>query len=102
MPEKKITEIPGFQSEDEALAWWDEHGQDLDLDAMPDADIEFDVQRRPRRRATVTLRVEPSLVEAYRQLSEARDMKYSALMREVLTRWARSQMGQGRRTQAPS
>jgi hypothetical protein len=83
----KITEVPEFASREDELAWWDEHGADVDLDAFPIEPMTFDVPAKQRRSRQITLRVEPDLVERYRLLAEERNMGYQTLMLEVLHAW---------------
>jgi hypothetical protein len=83
----KVTEVPEFASREEELAWWDEHGAEVDLEAFPIEPMTFDVPARQPRSRQITLRVEPALVERYRLLAEERNMGYQTLMLEVLHAW---------------
>jgi len=83
------TEAPEFASIEEERAWWDEHGRELDLDALPVVDITFEVRPRARLTEQITLRMSPGLMAAYRARAERRGMTASELMRQVLTEWER-------------
>jgi predicted DNA binding CopG/RHH family protein len=83
----RITDIPTFANEDEERAWWEEHHAEVDYGAFPTETLTFDIAPRQRRSKSISLRVEPELVERYRTLAAERGMGYQSLMLKVLHAW---------------
>ena len=78
---KPLPVIPSFNTEEEELAWWDEHYQE-DFDDGPADDIILDV--KPERKKQVTIRLEPRLVEALKELAAAHHLPYQTLTRHLI------------------
>jgi len=87
----KITEIPEFTSDQEAFDWWAEHGQEVDAEAFPLVPVRFDIRPPVRKTSLLSVRVEPELARRISDLAAAHNMTASALARQILDQWQRSQ-----------
>lgn len=101
MSRRKAVDIPEFASPEDERVWWAEHDAEIDWDALPVETFDFDVTPPQKRTKTVTLRMEPALVNQLKALAEKRGMGYQTLMREVLTAWSARQTG-ARRGREPA
>ena len=84
---------PARGAKEEELAWWGEHYRE-DFDDGPADDIILDV--KPERKKQVTIRLEPSLVEALKELAAAHHLPYQTLARHLIKLGLRKFCQEGR------
>ena len=81
MPDK-LNAVPAFVSEDEELAFWDEHDPE-EFDDGPADDVIWDL-RRPEPKQRINLRLEPALIAELKLAAADHHIPYQTLARGLI------------------
>ncbi len=78
-----MRKIPAFKSQDEELAFWDQHDPE-EFDMGPAEDLILDFRPEPKKQ--VNLRLEPSLIRELKEVAAEHNIPYQTLARGLLRR----------------
>lgn len=82
-----VKKLPKFKTEDEEARFWDEHDSTEFIDDFEPVEIEVaseledEMFKKRELKKLVTLRLEPSQIEAVKTIANKRGLPYQTLMR---------------------